>query len=66
MERITTMQTFTIDFDSPNYLISSFNFNLGCSPTFHNLINTKIYINLSEGVFPPTNELVGIQNAYVL
>lgn len=62
----TELHSFFIGSNSPNNFFSWFNFNLNCRSGSHNNLNHHLYINLSEGIFPPKHECMGIQNAGVI
>lgn len=60
------LEAFTINFDCPDYFIGCNNLDFSSGSDLHNNINTNNYINLSEGIFPPKYEYLGIQNARVI
>jgi len=63
----TKLQPFRIKFESSNYLFSGFNFNFNCGSSPHcNNIKNQDYLNLLEGISPPTTEVMGIRNADIL
>ena len=59
----TELHSSLIDNNSINNFLSWFNSNLSCCSGSHNNYKELDYLNLMEGIFPPTHEWAGIQNA---
>ena len=59
----TELHSFLVDSNSINNFLSWFNSNFSCCSGSHTNTNNHSYINLTEGIFPPTHEWAGIQNA---